>query len=80
MQTRFLVAASVLLLFSGAAQVMADSQASASPSGQQADNQVTVPSKQNVVPATVPAHAPAYQTPPDGAMFDGFRADDGGEG
>ena len=80
MQTRFLAAASVLLLFGGAAQAMADSRVSASPSGQQADNQVPVPSKQNAAPVTRPAHAPSYQTPPDGQSFDGFRSDDGGEG
>jgi hypothetical protein len=78
MRTRFLAAASVLLLFVGAAPAMADSKASAPASGQQADNKVTVPSK--AVPATVPAHAPSHQAPQDGPMFDGFRADDGGEG
>jgi hypothetical protein len=80
MQTRFLAAASVLLLFGGAAQAKADSGASASPSGQQADNQATMPSKQNAAPVTRPAHAPSYQTPPHGQSFDGFRTDDGGEG
>jgi hypothetical protein len=70
MKIRFLAAAAALLLLGGAAQAMAQSNASASHAGQAAGSQVVAPSSRNDAPATPSSDASSFA----------MHSDDGGEG